>query len=93
MKFKNIWLLLLVISIVDDAFSGDYPVFCFEFNLRPSSIKNQIDSIKDKFAPDYDADEDFRSRQRTERRTSFENLKVTSEVEAPKQKLLKPLKP
>ena len=62
---------IIMILIMDDAFMAIILYFVLEFNLRPSSIKNQIDSIKDKFAPDYDADEDFRSRQRTERRTSF----------------------
>ena len=35
---------------MDDALAAIILYFVLEFNLRPSSIKNQIDSIKDKFA-------------------------------------------
>ena len=62
----GLWMTLLAAIIL---------YFVLEFNLRPSSIKNQIDSIKDKFAPDYDADEDFEADKELKEEPHFENLK------------------
>ena len=79
----GLWMTLLAAIIL---------YFVLEFNLRPSSIKNQIDSIKDKFAPDYDADEDFEADKELKEEPNFENLKVTSEVEAPKAETFETIK-
>lgn len=79
----GLWMTLLAAIIL---------YFVLEFNLRPSSIKNQIDSIKDKFAPDYDADEDFEADKELKEEPHFENLKVTSEVEAPKTETFETIK-
>ena len=59
----GLWITLLAAIIL---------YFVLEFNLRPSSIKNQIDSIKDKFAPDYDADEDFEADKELKEEPHFE---------------------
>lgn len=79
----GLWMTLLAAIIL---------YFVLEFNLRPSSIKNQIDSIKDKFAPDYDADEDFEADKELKEEPHFENLKVTSEVEVPKTETFETIK-
>ena len=78
----GLWITLLV-SI------GLY--FVLEFNLRPSSIQSTYDEIKDKLAPlnfnsseAFEADKDIKEEETPEIH-NFENLKVTSEVEAPRQ--------
>ena len=57
--------------------------FILEFNLRPSSIQEKYDAIKDKFTPtDFNADEDFEADKELKQEAPFENL-VTSAVEIP----------
>ena len=67
--------------------------FVLEFNLRPSAIQERYDALKDKFSPtDYDAEEDFEADKELKEETPFENLKVTSEVEAPKKEVIETIK-
>lgn len=64
--------------------------FVLEFNLRPSSIQNKYDELKDKLTPlRFNSEEAFEADKDEEEEHpethNFENLKVTSEVEAPRQ--------
>ena len=67
--------------------------FILEFNLRPSSIQEKYDAIKDKFTPtDFNADEDFEADKELKEEAPFENLKVTSAVEIPKAETFETIK-
>lgn len=67
--------------------------FILEFNLRPSAIQAKYGAIKEKFATtDYDAEEDFEADKELKEENNFENLKVTSEVEAPKTETFETIK-
>lgn len=82
----GLWITLLV-SI------GLY--FILEFNLRPSSIQSRYEELKDKWGPSsFDADEDFEADKELQQEDAvpFQNLKVTTEVEAPQKEDFEPIK-
>lgn len=68
--------------------------FVLEFNLRPSSIQDKYDTIKNKFSTqDADSETDFLADiSLKEEHQSLENLKVTTEIEAPHRQNIEPIK-